>query len=167
MKEIKAELQGTNEKTHSSFVMQVINPMLREVTQFENDQASIERMEEWTKKGRHWVRLYSKNPDGAAITKAVADHTVEQSLMRIDRDLSYIENYAQDSLNKMGLSPKALMKLKDKVEKKLAPYLTCLRSLKTPPQEKTLSQLEKWKKRVDEQREEQYNGAIHMIDEIL
>lgn len=167
LKGIVAELQSKDEKEYSSLVTQVINPMLREVNQFEGDGKSIKRMEEWTKKGRHWMQLYSKNQGSTKMTEAVAGHTIENSFKRIDRDLVFIETYVQHRLDEMRLHPKALMQLKKKIEQNLTPCLTRLLSLKALPQKKTLFQLEKWKVGLDEQRAKQINRAIQLIDNIL
>jgi len=158
-------------------VMEVINPMLRNIQQLTNHSKStkdlpglqeqtVQRYTKWIDQAKIWVRLYANAQDKTEVLRAVIDHIVSVSNQVIERDLFILAEYEAQAMSPFENMPEKQAIFKEELHQAIKPHLDNLKKLnaESPPAFKNLKEVSQWKMEIDEVRQHHFNAALHEID---
>lgn len=167
----KEELASNVDKGLYQQIEAVIDPIIWEVRQIQKDinktEQTLNKYNSWIQKATLWVNLCSRFPEKQAIKEALLSHFTRESHQVIEGDIKVISDYLQDALKSIGIEEEKKKVLEEGVEKQVAPFIAALEELKETPTALTLEKVNSWRKKVDVEREKNFNGALHTIDEML
>lgn len=174
---IKDELKNEIEPEIFSYVEEVVDPIIKEVSRLHKSMEqpgsimhqakTYQRYSQWIEKAKLWIQICSKVNDKEAILKAIIRYTVDDFLEVINRDMQVINDYQEHMLEALAVDEDEKIALAQRLELRLDPYLRGLNDLRTKPRELPLQDIALWKAQVDKRREKYFDGALHAIDKVI
>lgn len=168
-KEVELDLQP--------LVLEVIDPMLRNIQQLTNHSKStkdfpdwqeqtVQRYTKWIDQAKIWVRLYANAQDKTEVLTAVIDHIVTAANQIIERDLFILAEYSAQAMSPFEEIPEKQTIFKKELYQAIEPHIQKLKKLQEepPPTFKNLKEVSRWKMEIDEIRQHHFNAALHEID---
>lgn len=177
LRTIKDELRNEIDQDIFSYVEEIIDPIIKEVSRLHKSMEqpasmrhqakTYQRYSQWIDKAKLWVQICSKVNDKEAIVKAIIRYTIDDFLMVIDRDIQVINDYQEHMLDALAVEEEEKIALAERLGTRLEPYLRGLNDLRTKPKELPLKEIALWKAQVDKRREKYFDAALHAIDKII
>lgn len=173
---IKTELsQELGDQELYELVEAIVDPLILNVERIrkkslagESEEMAYKRYTAWIDKAKIWVQIRSQSKEKDLITNTVIRHTIESFHEIVDRDLQVIQDYENHMLETLFQDEKTNRdQTIERVQRKLEPYLESLTMLKTRPKIHGIKELPEWKTKMNKLRETYFDGALHVIDEIV
>lgn len=168
---IKQELQSSIDPSLYTQVEAVIDPIIREVNQFQRlqskDDTVVVRYNTWIEKATSWVDICSALQDKETLKEALVRHIANESNQIIEGDLRVISDYLNNALSSLVLKDEERKALEEGVGRGVAPHVMGLQQLMIDHFELPFEQIGTWRRSVAHQREQFFNNALHTIDELI
>jgi hypothetical protein len=85
-------------------------------------------------------------------------------MLRIEKDIRFIEDYIEQSLKEKALPPEQLLRFKIDKSNAVATYVEKLRSLQVLPVSLPFDQVNAWRQQLDDARAMHFERALQEID---
>ncbi len=156
------------------FVEAVMNPMIRDICRIQKvvkkeglmhqQIDAFNQYNEWINRAKLWVQICSTSKNRDVIEKAIIQHTFEDFIVIIDRDLKLICDYEEHLLDELDITDEEKTSLRIEIEKGLTIYLKSMKALKNFPKNLKLEDLTTWKDQADKRRDRYFNTVLQVID---
>lgn len=170
LEEIKQHLLRELDEDLLPLIKEVLDPLLREADKNErelSEEEAIVKYSSWKDSAAAWVQrvqIYSKKRDKEEIFEALAEHIVQKSFTRVDRDLQFILEYVEQHVSSMESTAYLKQARKAELHRDITVQLEKLNSLKVSPPSSSLQEIGKWKEILDTDRSEHLHAALQIID---
>lgn len=175
---VKDDLQNEVDEGLFEFVKLVMNPMIRDISRIQkivkkegaiqasghHKAVAFNQYNQWIDRAKLWVEVCSTSKNKDTISLAILNHTFQDFINLIDRDLQLIADYQEHIFDGAYLSLNEKKKIQKEIEKGIVIPLKNLNDLKKIPENLTLDDLNKWKDCVDKKRDHLFNSILQIID---
>jgi len=157
-----------------SYVESVMAPMIRDVERVKNivkndgaihtQVGAFNKYNQWIDKAKLFVHVCNTAKNKDEISKVVVQHTIDDFIAIIDRDLQLVEDYQGHLFTELQVTKEERKDLKKELDEDLEYHIESLMELKNYPKKLDLENLNVWRIGADQARDFHFNTILQIID---
>lgn len=176
--DVKKRLKNELDTETYGYLVRILNPLaddvkkmnglLKQANQNEELSSVVESYQLWMVKAKSWIRLGNENNRSEHIVQGIVEHLFGELCASIDRDISTIINYRQQTLQiLLAESPEEIeLDLYERLDRSTAPHIGALKALKERKLHPELEKFAEWKRWVNARRAVLFENALLVLDEL-
>lgn len=127
---------------------------------------AFDETKQWSEESEYWIDFYwNKSIDD--LLSSLKENLQKDALKRVDRDIKIIQDYEQQTFEKLNVGASDKQHLKDLLEELLLKPIASLGALKHLKEELSLEEIDLWNKELDEKRQKLFNETLAIIDAVV
>lgn len=127
---------------------------------------AFDETKQWMEESEYWIDFYwNKSID--ELLSSLRESMQKEALKRVDRDIKIIQDYEQQTFEKLNVGASDKQHLKDLLEELLLKPIATLGALKHSKEDLNLEEIDLWNKELDEKRQRLFNETLAIIDAVV